>query len=119
MIAHLEYHKDKKNFIKWERREWIDDVCLMSIVVTKYIQDMKTYSSTSTFQRIINMSSLKTHRVVWIMIVIKEGPTRAWLRWTIHQRRACGRLGGEVPNVMEKGKYMVESKTSIMTWKFT
>jgi hypothetical protein len=25
MIVYLEYHKDKKNFIKWERREWIDD----------------------------------------------------------------------------------------------
>jgi hypothetical protein len=37
-------------------------------------------SSTSTLQRIINVSSLKTQRVVWIMTVIKEGSTRAWPR---------------------------------------
>jgi hypothetical protein len=49
LIAHFECHKDKKNFIKWERREQIDHVCLMSIVAIKYIQDMKTYSQTSTF----------------------------------------------------------------------
>jgi hypothetical protein len=30
--------------------------------------------------RIINVSSLKTQRVVRIMIVIEEGSTRAWSR---------------------------------------
>jgi hypothetical protein len=34
-------------------------------------------SSTSTLQRIINTSSLKTQRVVWIMMVIEEGSTKA------------------------------------------
>jgi hypothetical protein len=53
----------------------------MSIVVTKYVKDMRTYSSTSTFQRTINVSSVKTQRVVWIMMVIEEGSTKtSWLR---------------------------------------
>jgi hypothetical protein len=49
----------------------------------------------------INVCSLKT-RVVWIMMVIEEGSTRAWTRWTIHQWRASGKLGVDVPYVMEK-----------------
>jgi hypothetical protein len=49
MIAHLECHKDKKNFK--EENEFII---------------------------IINVSSLKTQIVVWIMIVIDEGSTKAW-----------------------------------------
>jgi hypothetical protein len=69
-------HKDKKNFIKWERRESIDDDS--------------------------NVCSLKAQRVVWIMIVIEEGSTRAWPQWTIHQRRASERLGIEVLDLMEK-----------------
>jgi Zn-finger protein len=32
--------------------------------------------STSILQRIINLSSLKTQRVVWIMMVIEKGSTR-------------------------------------------
>jgi hypothetical protein len=75
MIAHIECHMDKKNAIKWERRQWIDHMCLMSIGVIKYIQGMKTHSSTSTLQGIINVSSLKTQRVLWIMMVIEEGST--------------------------------------------
>jgi hypothetical protein len=69
--------------------------------------------------RIINVSSLKTQRVVRIMIVIGEGSTRAWSWWTIYQRRVSGRLGVEVPDVMEKRKWMVESKISIMPWRLT
>jgi hypothetical protein len=34
----------------------------MSIVAIKYIQDMKTYSSTSILQRIINVSSSKAQK---------------------------------------------------------
>jgi hypothetical protein len=33
-------------------------------------------SSTSTLQRIINVSALKTQRVVWIMMVIEKGSTK-------------------------------------------
>jgi hypothetical protein len=49
MIAHLECHKDKESFR--EENELII---------------------------IINVSSLKTQSVVWIMMVIEEGSTRAW-----------------------------------------
>jgi hypothetical protein len=49
MISHLECHRDKKNFK--EENELII---------------------------IINVSSLKTQSVVWIMTVIEEGSTRAW-----------------------------------------
>jgi hypothetical protein len=48
LIAHLEYHKNKKNFK--EENELII---------------------------IINVNSLKIQRVVWIMMVIEEGSTRA------------------------------------------
>jgi hypothetical protein len=74
----------------------------MSTVVTKYVEYMRTYCSRSLFQRDINVCSLKAQRVVWIMMVIEEGSTRTWPRWIIHQRRASGRLGVEVPDVMEK-----------------
>jgi hypothetical protein len=117
MIAHLECRMHKKNFIKWERKEWVNHVCLMSTVVMKHIQDMKTYLSTSTLQRIINLCSLKTQKVVWIMMVIEEWSTRAWSRWTIHQKRAIESLDVEVPDIMEKGKWMFESKISIMPWR--
>jgi hypothetical protein len=49
-----------------------------------------------------NICPLKTQRVVWIMMVIEEGSTRAWPRVIIHWRRASGRLGVEVQDVMEK-----------------
>jgi hypothetical protein len=39
-------------------------------------------------------------------MVVDEGLTRTWPRWTMHRRRASGSLGVEVPNVMEKGKWM-------------
>jgi hypothetical protein len=39
-------------------------------------------------------------------MVIEEGLTRTWPRWTIHRRRASGSLGVEEPYVMEKGKWM-------------
>jgi hypothetical protein len=51
MIAHLECYKYKENF-KEENELMI----------------------------IINVSSLKTQSVVWIMVVIEEGSTRAWMR---------------------------------------
>jgi hypothetical protein len=49
MIAHLECHKDKTHFK--EENELII---------------------------IINVSSLKTQSVVWIIMVIEEGSIRAW-----------------------------------------
>jgi hypothetical protein len=49
MIAHLECHKDKKNF-KAENELII----------------------------VINVSSLKIQSVVWIMMLIEEGSTKAW-----------------------------------------
>jgi hypothetical protein len=48
----------------------------MSIIVTKYTQDTRTYSSTSTLQRTTNVCVLKTKIIVWIMVVIEEGLTR-------------------------------------------
>jgi hypothetical protein len=46
------------------------------------------------------------------MMVVEEGLKRTWLPRTIHQRRASGDLGVEVPDVMEKGKWMFESEVS-------
>jgi hypothetical protein len=43
-------------------------------------------------------------------MVIEEGLTRAWPRWTMHRRRASGSLGVEEPYVMEKGKWMFNPK---------
>jgi hypothetical protein len=45
-------------------------------------------------------------------MVVKEGLTRTWPRCTMHRRRANGSLGVEVPDVMEKGKWMFESEVS-------
>jgi hypothetical protein len=39
-------------------------------------------------------------------MIVEEGLTRTWPRWTMHQRRASGSLGIEEPYVMEKGKWM-------------
>jgi hypothetical protein len=48
----------------------------LCIVVIKHIQDMEMYSSTSILERIIKVGSLKIQRVMCIMMVIEEGPTR-------------------------------------------
>jgi hypothetical protein len=53
-VTHLCMPYDKKNVINRERRKRIDHLCLMSIATIRYIQDMKTYSSISTLQRITN-----------------------------------------------------------------
>jgi hypothetical protein len=39
-------------------------------------------------------------------MVVEEGLTRTWPRWTMHRRRASGSLGIEEPYVIEKGKWM-------------
>jgi hypothetical protein len=39
-------------------------------------------------------------------MVVEEGLTRTWSRWTMHQRRASRSLDVEVPDVMKKGKWM-------------
>jgi hypothetical protein len=52
------------------------------------------------------MTLWKTWIDVWDKIVVEEGLTRTWSRWTMHQRRASGSLDAEKPYVMEKGKWM-------------
>jgi hypothetical protein len=47
----------------------------------------------------------KTWSDMWDKILVEEGLTRIWPRWTIHQRRASGSLGIKEPYVMEKGKW--------------
>jgi hypothetical protein len=37
----------------------------------------------------------------------------------MHQRSAGGRLDIEVPDVMEKSKWMIESDVSIKPWRVT
>jgi hypothetical protein len=39
-------------------------------------------------------------------MVVEEGLTRTWPRWTMHRRRASESLDVEEPYVMEKGKWM-------------
>jgi hypothetical protein len=39
-------------------------------------------------------------------MVVEEGLTRTWPRWTMHQRRTSQSLGVEEPDIMEKGKWM-------------
>ena len=58
------------------------------------------------WRRVSRMSLWKTWSNVWDMMVVEEGLTRTWPRWTMHRRRASGSLGVEVPDVMEKGKWM-------------
>jgi hypothetical protein len=42
-------------------------------------------------------------------MVVEEGLTRTWARWTMHWRRASESLGVEEPYMMEKGKWMFNS----------
>jgi hypothetical protein len=62
-----------------------------------------TWSYEEGFQR---MSLWKTWSDEWGKIVVEEGLTRTWSRWTIHRRRASGSLGVKEPYVMENGKWM-------------
>jgi hypothetical protein len=39
-------------------------------------------------------------------MVVEEGLTKTWSRWTMHQRRASGSLDVEEPYMMEKGKWI-------------
>jgi hypothetical protein len=52
------------------------------------------------------MSLWKTWSNVWDKIVVVEGLTRTWPRWTMHQRRASWGLGIDEPYVIEKGKWI-------------
>jgi hypothetical protein len=45
-------------------------------------------------------------------MVVEEGLTRTWPRLTMHRRIASESLGVEVPDVIEKGKWMFESEVS-------
>jgi hypothetical protein len=52
------------------------------------------------------MSLWKIWSVVWDKMIVEEGLTRIWSRWTVHQRRASESLGVEVPYVIENGKWI-------------
>jgi hypothetical protein len=43
-------------------------------------------------------------------MVVKEGLTTTWPRWTMHQRRASRSLGVKEPYVMVKGKCLFNLK---------
>jgi hypothetical protein len=45
-------------------------------------------------------------------MVVEERLTRTWPRRTMHRRRASRSLGVEVPDVMEKGKWIFEFEVS-------
>jgi hypothetical protein len=57
-------------------------------------------------RRFSKMSICKTWSDVWDKMVVEEGLTNTWPQWTIHQWKVSGSLGIEVPDVMEKGKWM-------------
>jgi hypothetical protein len=63
-----------------------------------------TWSYEEVFQI---MSLWKTWSDEWDNIVVEEGLTWTWPRWTIHRRRARGSLSIEEPYVMKKGKWML------------
>jgi hypothetical protein len=66
-----------------------------------------TWSYEEGFKR---MSLWKTWSDAWDKIIIEEGLIRTWSRWTIHQRRASRSLGIKEPNVIEKGKWIFNSR---------
>jgi hypothetical protein len=68
---------------------------ILNVIKTRRTSSSK--KEENELMMIINISTLKTQRVVWIMMVIEEGSIRAWSWWTIHQRRASGSLDVEVP----------------------
>jgi hypothetical protein len=59
-----------------------------------------------TRRRFSRMSLWKTWSNVWDIMVVEQGLIRTSSWWTMHQRRASGSLGIEVPDVTEKGKWM-------------
>jgi hypothetical protein len=46
----------------------------------------------------------------WNKILVEKGLTRTWPWWIIHRRRASGSLGNDEPYVIEKGKWMFNSR---------
>jgi hypothetical protein len=66
-----------------------------------------TWTYEKGFQR---MSLWKIWSIVWEKIVVEEGLTKTWPRWTIHRRRASGSLGIKEPYVMKKGKWMLNPR---------
>jgi hypothetical protein len=71
-----------------------------------------------TRRRVSRMSLWNTWSDVWDMMVLEEGLTRTWPRWTMHRRRPSGSLHVEVPDVMEKGKWMfnLRNQASLEEW---
>jgi hypothetical protein len=56
------------------------------------------------------VSLWKTWNDVWDKMVVEEELTRTYPWWSMHQRIASGSLGVEVPDVMEKGKWMFNQR---------
>jgi hypothetical protein len=68
---------------------------------------MNIYVSNLIIRRSFSRICLwKTWSDVWAMMVVEEGLAKTWPRWTMHQRRANRSLDIEIPDVMEKGKWM-------------
>jgi hypothetical protein len=84
----------KKELIKW------------------YFYVLNIYGSNLIIRRRFQKWVWKIWSDVWDMMVVEEGLTRTWPRWTMHRRRASGSLGVEVPDVMEKGKWIFEFEVS-------
>jgi hypothetical protein len=106
----------QEEFYQEKKEQRIDHLYFMSITFLEYIQDMKTQSLTSTF--IFNMKKsfksvlMEDTKECWVMMLVEEGLTMNCLLWTIHQRRASEWFDIEIPNVMEKGKWVFKFEVS-------
>jgi hypothetical protein len=56
-----------------------------------------------SFSRI---SLWKTWSDVWGIMVVQKGLAKTWPQWAMHRKWASGGLGIEIPDVMEKGKWI-------------
>jgi hypothetical protein len=56
------------------------------------------------------MGRWKTWSDVWDMMIVEEWLIRIYPRWTMHQRIASESLDVEVPDMMEKGKWIFNLK---------
>jgi hypothetical protein len=105
---HMNNKKRNINLVQhlWlaHNQERIDQVLLLSIGYLWKQLDHK--------KKIFKMSLWKTWSNVWDMMIVEEWLTRTWPRWIMHRRRVSGGLNIEVPDVMEKVKWMFESEVS-------
>jgi hypothetical protein len=108
---------NKKN--TWSRRKWIltwFNTC--GLLITKkelikcYFKVMDIYGSNLIIRRrFLRMGLWKIWSDVWDMLLVEEGLTRTWSWRTKHQRRVSESLDIEVPDVMEKGKWMFNPRS--------